>query len=99
MDIEQVLLDKKERRWRNVRQASPMWRSVDAFSAPLVRNGAQGIGDDGRQRLTMKALLGSPLEVIKPHFFLQSLIRPKAVCPAREMASQVVTDPSLRRSL
>jgi len=35
----------------------------------------EGVGDQGHQRVTMKALPGSPLEVIKPEFLFQLLMR------------------------
>ena len=35
----------------------------------------EGIGDHGHQRVTMKALSGSPLKVIKPELLFQLLMR------------------------
>jgi hypothetical protein len=35
----------------------------------------EGVGNQGHQRVTMKALPGSPLEVIKPEFLFQLLMR------------------------
>jgi hypothetical protein len=60
------------------RQAWLRRRSVDSFfSAPPVRGEdvAERVGDYGHQRVTMKTLPGSPLEVIKPQFLFQLLMR------------------------
>ena len=35
----------------------------------------EGVGDHGHQRVTMKTLPGSSLEVIKPEFLFQLLMR------------------------
>lgn len=35
----------------------------------------EGVSDHGHERVTMQTLPGSPLEVIKPEFFFQLLMR------------------------
>ena len=49
----------------------------------------EGVGDHGHQRVTMKTLPGSSLEVIKPEFLFQLLMRLFAIHRALMAAASV----------
>ena len=60
------------------RQARLRGRSVDSFFPPHLCETTmlqEGVGDHGHQRVTMKTLPGSSLEVIKSEFLFQLLMR------------------------
>ena len=53
-------------------------RPVDSFFPPRLNEATalqEGVGDHGHQRVTVKTLPGSSLEVIKSEFLFQLLMR------------------------
>jgi hypothetical protein len=59
------------------RQAWLRRRPVDSFFSPCLNEATvlqESVGDHGHQRVAMKALPGSSLEVIKPEFLFQLLM-------------------------
>ena len=58
-------------------QAGLRWWPVDSFFPPRLCEAAmleERVGDHGHECVTMKALPGSSLEVIKPEFLFQLLM-------------------------
>src|SRR5580704_15054142 len=59
------------------RQAWLRWRSVDPFSPPRLSEATmlkEGVSDHCHERVSVKAVPGSALEVIEPEFFFHLLV-------------------------